>query len=195
MSSSSTLLLPRSTLTEPAPTRLQWKQKLRVTKPQCWSMELMLDRAGTSRHRGHRGAAPHWCSQKRSCRHRDIRSLRAAHAAQFPGSHPALTSIFFCRLDTMPSADLALQGQQAAAFLLPSGSRQALNSKHLQLFVKLSCCSGASSASVELRWRSRLYLWSLYGSRTWNSCWTHSGKGIPDNQLQPRRAGLCRLLP
>lgn len=193
MSSSSTLLLPRSTLTEPAPTRLQWKQKLRETKPQL--MDLMLDRAGTSWHRGHRGAAPHWCSQKRSCRHRDIRSLRAAHAAQSPGSHPALTSIFFCRLDTMPSADLALQGQQAAAFLLPSGSRQALNSNHLQLFAKLSCCSAASSASVELRWRSRLYLWGRYGGRTWNSCWTYSGKGIPDNQLQPRRAGLCWLLP
>ena len=74
------------------------------------------------------------------------------------------------------------------------GSHQTQNSKHLQLFTKLSYCLGASLTSLELVWRSHLYLWGLYCSRTLNSCWTHSGKGIPDNQLQPRRASLCWLL-
>lgn len=185
--SSFTLLIPWSPLTEAAPTHLQWKQKLRETKPQCWSMGLVLDKAGASWHRGHSRTTAG------SCRHQDTHSLHAAHAAKAPGSHPVLTSIFFWRSDMVPSADLVLQGQQAAAFFLASGSRQTLDSKHLQLFAKLSCCSGASSASLELRWRLRLYLWCLYCSRTLNCC-THAGKRIPDNQLQPRRASLCWLL-
>lgn len=45
--SSFTLLIPWSPLTEAAPTHLQRKQKLRETKPQCWSMGLVLEPHGT----------------------------------------------------------------------------------------------------------------------------------------------------